>query len=145
MKFGIYTLGIESWMTKKDYPEIFKGMFEFGWGNGYILLPHNHPFYGIDYNSLSIDIHGGLTFGDYFSNSLFLDWIEDKEIFGDVNRDNFEMFDKYWMIGFDTSHFGDCKESCSKDFVINEVNNLLEQCLDDNIEGIKAYKDYYFI
>ena len=95
MKFGIYTLCIENWMVKKNYPEDFKSIFEYGWGNGYILLPHNHPFYGRDYNELNIDAHGGLTFGEYFSDNRFLEWIEDREIFGDVDRENFEKFDKY--------------------------------------------------
>ena len=72
MKFGIYTLYIENWMTKKKYPELFKGMFEYGWGTGYVLLPHNHPFYGVHYDDLNISIHGGLTYGNYFSNSKFL-------------------------------------------------------------------------
>ena len=143
MKFGIYTLYIENWMTKKKYPELFKGMFEYGWGTGYVLLPHNHPFYGVHYDDLNISIHGGLTYGNYFSNSKFLEWIEDRDFFGSVNLENFEKFDKYWMIGFDTNHFGDNIESCSKEFVMNEVDKLLDQCLDDSIEGIEKYKTLY--
>jgi hypothetical protein len=142
-----YTLGLENWMTKKYYPELFKGLFEYGWGNGYVLLPHNHPFYGQDYNDLEvprfINIHGGLTFSDYFSNTRFLEWIENREIFGNVNKDNFEKFDRYWMIGFDTNHSGDNRENCSKEFVMKEIDKLLEQCLDDSIEGMKMYKNFY--
>ena len=47
------------------------------------------------------------------------------------------------MIGFDTNHSGDNLESCSKNYVMNEVNELLKQCLDDKIEGVKKYKSVY--
>ena len=101
MKFGIYILCIENFM--KRYPDYH---LNFGWGNGYILIPRNHPFYEKDNNNLNaydyINAHGGLTIGDYFSNIRFLEWIEDREIAGDVTKENFEKFDKYWMIGFDS-------------------------------------------
>jgi hypothetical protein len=47
------------------------------------------------------------------------------------------------MIGFDTAHHGDDLNICSKSYVANEVYELLEQCLDDNIEGMKKYKSVY--
>ena len=143
MKFGIYILCVENWMVKKNYSEDFKSIFEYGWGNGYVLLPHNHPFYGRDYNELNIDAHGGLTFGEYFSDTIFLEWVEDREIIGDVNKENFQKFDKYWMIGFDTNHFGDNENSCSKKYVSNETCSILEQSLDDDIEGMRKYKSFY--
>ena len=53
MKFGIYTLVIEGFMSKfrYDHPELKLvlefGWGKFGWGNGYVLLPNDHMFYNI--------------------------------------------------------------------------------------------------
>ena len=30
-----------------------------GWGNGYVLIPRGHPWYGVDYDQISCDVHGG--------------------------------------------------------------------------------------
>ena len=143
MKFGLYTLLIENHFKKfGGGTHKFKIPFEFGWGNGYVLLPSNHPLYGVDYDSIAVDVHGGLTFSDNF-NTRFLEWIENREIDGDVTRENFEKFDNYWMIGFDTGHSGDGLDTCPKSYVMNETNNLLEQCLSDDIEGMRRYKAVY--
>ena len=140
MKFGIYTLIIESHLRVR-LPGF--GKFDFGWGNGYVLIPHNHPFYGVNYDELALDAHGGLTYGEKFKETRFLEWVECREIDGDITRENFEKFQNYWMIGFDTAHSGDNLDDCSKVYVMNETNNLLEQCLDDNIKGMKKYKSVY--
>jgi len=31
-----------------------------GWGNGYVALPKNHPCFGKDYDSIAVNIHGGI-------------------------------------------------------------------------------------
>jgi hypothetical protein len=142
MKFGLYTLLIENHMRKQMVGVPFH--FEFGWGNGYVLLPHNHPLYGKNYNDIDVvDIHGGLTFSESFDIKRFPEWIADLEIDGDVTRENYEKFNNYWMIGFDTAHHGDDLNICPKSYVANEAYELLEQCLNDNIEGIKKYKSVY--
>lgn len=140
MKFGLYTLLIESPLRVR-LPGF--GKFDFGWGNGYVLLPYNHPLYGVDYDSIAVDVHGGLTFSEYFDVDRFHEWIENREIGGDITRENYEKFNNYWMIGFDTAHSGDGLDTCSKDYVMNETNNLLEQCLSDDIEGMRRYKAVY--
>lgn len=138
MKFGLHTLLIES-----HFKRLPRFHFDFGWGNGYVLLPYNHPFYGVHYDDISVSIHGGLTFSEYFDVERFSEWIGNREILGDVTRDNFEKFSNYWMIGFDTAHSGDDLESCSREFVLSETNDLLEQCLSDGIDGMKKYKSIY--
>lgn len=150
MKFGIYTFVIESHIRRKLALELaelesLKLSFKYdtGWGNGYVLLPPNHPFYGKDYDDLAITAHGGLTFGSKFDSEYFLEWIKDLQIEGDVNVENFQNFDDYWMIGFDTGHYGDDIINCPLQYVINETENILYQCLDDNIKGIKKYKSFY--
>src|SRR5260221_8568664 len=31
---------------------------------GYVAVPPGHPWHGADYNDVSADVHGGLTYGD---------------------------------------------------------------------------------
>ena len=146
MKHGIYTLILDSHLKGlREFRESLSSnyLFEFGWGNGYVLLPSNHPFYGKDYEVIDVDIHGGLTFGKTFDSGHFLEWIKGREVLGDVTRENYNKFDGYWIIGFDTNHFNDNMIKCTKDYVISETDSLLEQCLDDNIKGIKKYKYIY--
>lgn len=77
---------------------------EVGWGNGYVLLPTNHPFYGIDYDDINVRVHGGLTYGQKFDSSNFFNQIKGLKYFGDLTEENCKKFEGYWMIGFDTAH-----------------------------------------
>ena len=138
MKLGLYTLQIESHLMR--IPGFY---FDFGWGNGYVLLPHNHPFYGKHYDDIGVGVHGGLTFSDYFDADHFLEWIGNREFDGDVTLENYKKFDNWWMIGFDTAHAGDNLSTCSKEYVISETNEMIEQCLSDDIRGIRKYKSVY--
>ena len=142
MNFGLYTLVIENHFRKT-----FSGggfAFDFGWGNGYVLLPLNHPLYGVDYNVLNVNVHGGLTFGEKFEANNFPLWVRDSEIDGDVTMENCQQFDGYWMFGFDTSHYGDTLITCPKNYVMRDTKELLEQLLDDDIENMKRYKSIYY-
>lgn len=138
MKFGCYTLVIENHM--KRFPGFY---FDFGWGNGYVLLPYNHPFYNVHYDDINVNIHGGLTYSSQFEPDNFLKWTNNLKIDGDVTLDNFRKFENYWMIGFDTGHSGDSMDSCPKYYVMNEVLNLLCQCIDDKVKGMDKYKLSY--
>ena len=55
---------------------------QLGYNLGYIRIPNGHYFYGVDYNNIRVDVHGGLTFSS-------------------LGEDN------SWIIGFDTAHIGD--------------------------------------
>lgn len=140
MKFGLHILLIESHLRVR-LPGF--GKFDFGWGNGYVLLPYNHPFYGVHYDDIDANVHGGLTFSDYFDVERFPEWVKNREIGGDITMENYKNFDKYWMIGFDTAHSGDGLDTCPKSYVMSEATDLLEQCLSDSINGIKKYKSVY--
>ena len=139
MKFGIYTLQIENHL-RRLMRETYS---DFGWGNGYVLLPHNHPLYDVHYDDISVNVHGGLTFSERFDSENFLEWIKDLDFHGDVTLENYQKFEGYWMIGFDTAHYGDDLISCSEHYVVNETEDLLEQCLSDGIDGMKKYKQLY--
>lgn len=92
-----------------DYNE----MYDTGWGNGYVIIPKEHPLYKVDYNELydTIDVHGGLTFSRFV----------------EAGQQPWDLSKKSWVIGFDTDHYGDTLENCPKEYVIDEIKNMIEQ------------------
>ena len=52
---------------------------------GYVIVPHNHPWFGKSWDNLSADVHGGLTY------------------YREEGSD--------WVIGFDCAHSGDLSPS----------------------------------
>lgn len=85
-----------------------------GYGNGYVVLPPEHPYHGIDYDDIPVHVHGGLTFGEYADN---LNWQELDE--SDKGG---------WVIGFDTAHIGDDLEKWpDKQSVLKETAELKDQ------------------
>ena len=98
-------------------------VIEHGWGNGYVAIPKSHPIFNKlpkDYNEIDVDIHGGLTFGE---EATFIDG-EITPIIGNVIIDK-----PYFVIGFDTVHFGDNMYKWTKEKVIEETKNLYDQIL----------------
>ena len=104
---------------------------------GYVGVNKGHLCFGVHYDDLCIDIHGGLTFSGHRTN-----------------YDNYTEIDlgldEVWWIGFDCSHYGDYTPiiehllkdmDCLKnfgvyrdiDFVKNECKKLAKQ--------IKEYKN----
>ncbi len=80
-------------------------LMETGWGNGYVALPEGHKFYGTPYDDVDVEIHGGLTYG------------ETEEIDG---KD-------YWVLGFDCCHYRDNKQTNTEQWLITEVQDLVNQ------------------
>ena len=79
--------------------------FDTGWGNGYIGVPKEHPWYEKYYmdieNEYDVDIHGGLTYS------------------------GFEDDDKcFWWVGFDTAHVGDTLRDWPRSRVEEEAQRL---------------------
>lgn len=91
-----------------------------GWGNGYVIIPENHPFYGIDYNVINrfVRVHGGLTYSKLCT--------EDSLNFFKLNHEDLNK----WIIGFDTAHAGDNEVTWNKGAVQSEADNLLAQVLE---------------
>ena len=87
--------------------------FEHGYACGYVAIPKGHKYYGVDYDDIDVDVHGGLT-----HSAL---------VVGDENYDVFKDYVGYWVVGFDTCHAGDNLINCSKEFVIEESKRLLNQ------------------
>lgn len=103
------TIIIENtWLTR--------GLINFGWGNGYVLIPEGHPCHGKHYEKIKVDVHGGLTFSETVNDDT-LKWCDQltKEDTGS------------WLVGFDTCHFSDSLESWPKEKVQDEADRLMKQ------------------
>lgn len=95
---------IKTARVKCDWPETIRG----GWGNGYIGVPPDHPYHGLDCDAINISIHGGLTYA------------------GKKNPKT-KTKDGYWWIGFDTMHHYDDPASYDLNFVEAEIARMLRQ------------------
>jgi hypothetical protein len=81
-----------------------------GWGNGYIGVPSDHPWFGVDYDEIhaahdDLRVHGGLTYSDHYNCG---EKCEDKN---------------YWWVGFDTAHECDGPH-LNEAYVDGEIDNL---------------------
>jgi hypothetical protein len=97
---------------------MYDAFLDAGWGNGYVAIPPTHPAYKMDYDTLlyAIDVHEGLTYFD----------------FGDgVNAPK-----DWWVLGFDTKHYGDNLKYWSKEAVEAETKRLFCQLLDIELGGL---------
>jgi hypothetical protein len=84
-----------------------------GYGNGYVVLPPEHPYHGRDYEEIPVPVHGGLTFAESADN---LNWEELDE--GDKGG---------WVIGFDTKHMRDNLDNWPKESVLKETAELKDK------------------
>lgn len=97
-------------------------MIEKGWGNGYVIIPEGHPLHGLDYDSIPVDVHGGLTWS--CSGEEFKELISAG---GGTEEELTEEDLKGWVVGFDTAHYGDSMEKWPQEAVYEEAENLAKQ------------------
>ena len=95
-----------------------RDIVDFGWGNGYVVIPKGHPLNGIDYEEIhdlipSLEVNGGLTFSKSAND---LNWDE-------LPSDS----EDGWVVGFDTAHDWDTLEMWSKEAVMEETKKLKTQ------------------
>ena len=104
---------IHPFVIANNHPEEVRKYMNFGWGNGYVKIPKEHPWYGEDYDYLQdVDVHGRLTYSDGCHVG-----------FGIISQEE-EDNKTYWIIGFDTNHSGDDPFSCSEEYVMYEAIKL---------------------
>lgn len=100
---GILPMYLKESPFKKQ--TIVDSPFDFGWGNGYVGLPKWHPWFKIEYDNIPVDVHGGLTYSNLYKE------------------------EDLWIIGFDTAHYMDNMINCSFEYVKQETEKLMKQCL----------------
>ena len=51
-------------------PITWLSIINHGYANGYIALPEDHPWHGMDYYDIPVKVHGGLTFGQMITDEI---------------------------------------------------------------------------
>lgn len=99
-----------------------------GYANGYVAIPKEHPLYGISYDDVDIDVHGGLTFAEKSEvvNDLF-DKNKTEYLESELPNGYWVLGIGYWVFGFDTMHFMDNLDNCPREWCIAETNRLKQQ------------------
>lgn len=85
--------------------------------NGYVGVDKSHPSYGKDYDSVGVQVHGGLTYSREKLHCV------DEEVTGPL-----------WWFGFDTAHYMDLKP----------MQNEIDQKFAFNHEG-DTYKNLKYV
>jgi hypothetical protein len=127
------------------------GMFDHGWGNGYVAVPEGHPLFGKDYSAefqvtdkdkikfngnyigllcksledtgmISLDLLIDVHCGLTFSDDIDALPIDNAEFIGCKKPTG----SKYWVFGFDTCHCDDNESNWPKEKVIEETLKLKE-------------------
>ena len=98
---------------------LFMPSHNLGWGNGYVVLPKEHPLHGIHYNDIPeshyVWVHGGITYSESAKNCS-------KSVVEMLDLDGSE-----WVFGFDTAHGGDNAQNWSKSAVLAELQRFAAQ------------------
>lgn len=110
-------------VKKSHFRETFKKTqlkIDCGWGNGYVIIPKNHPWWNKPYEDLNneIYVHFGLTYGQIVTPSIIMSF-NTKEL----NDSHIGMY----LIGFDTGHYTDTLKLWPKKRVIEETQYLEKQ------------------
>ena len=95
----------------------------------YLGIPNNHPLANLDYDSVNVNCHGGLTFGQ----KGFIDKIDGKIL----------LSPSYYWYGYDYAHAGDCiyfLPKCSK-YVTQGKDWTLQEVIDDAEEAILSLNE----
>lgn len=104
-----------------------------GWGNGYVVIPQDHPLYCVDYDNINVHVHGGLTYAALVTREMLnTGWAQLDE--GDLDC---------WMIGFDTAHYNDNATTWPKERVQEELDDLVRQVESIQIEEVHTVYDKY--
>jgi hypothetical protein len=113
----------------------------FGYGNGYVAIPPDHPYYGMDESNKDLDwiqVHGGITYGSSIIDTYgeYAPMLQEAEsVFGRFTDPEekrtvgplIEIPKDYWLIGFDTCHGRDNRKNWDRDRLAEEVRWLHQQ------------------
>lgn len=97
-----------------------RGFMDFGWGNGYVVIPKGHPLHGKHYDDINshVDVHGGWTFSQEVDPEMAVKWEQLQT--SDIGS---------WIIGFDTAHSGDTLDKWPRESVEEETIRAYTQIL----------------
>jgi len=104
-----------TWWVEETEQHKALPLLERGWGNGYAVVPKGHPLYEVEspYESgCDLDINSEITFAGW------------RQHYGR----------EYWVIGFDTAHYGDNILRWPKEAVQREAKIFAEQIKKTNVK-----------
>lgn len=88
---------MDRWKIEKDFViDGFRCVIvgqRMGYRCGYVEIPADHKYYGVEYDKIDVDVHGDWTYSGYTHNNYPA-----------------EASNKSWWIGFDCGHLGDAKD-----------------------------------
>jgi hypothetical protein len=115
-----------------------------GWGNGYVLIPEDHPLYGMDNFSIEtgdgldnfLNVHGGITLTKVVDNHIIYNFAP--EFLDDQDKG-------CYIIGFDTAHSGDNPYDQDYEYVKNQTQHLHDQLVYyyENPKQVTKMKNYF--
>lgn len=93
---------------------------------GYVGLPEGNKYYGVHYDEIDLNVHGGFTFAGSFSG-------ERKSKCEDNNNN-------LWWIGFDCGHYGDYIPSMEEmfNYIDFDIEGAIEEDIYRNIDYVKS-------
>lgn len=105
----------------KEHNDILTRSLEYGWGNGYVAIPKEHPFFGKSYDEIDsvIDVHGGITFSKLLSKTN-----PEFKRHWDIKSSDMQ---NWWVFGFDTGHYGDDLQKWPKKAVEKETKRFAKE------------------
>jgi hypothetical protein len=114
------------WVDKSTgYPCIaLRNMHATGAWCGYVAIPTSHPYHGVNYNDIDLDVHGGLTYSRKCQGDAITGVCHESKDEDDV-----------WWLGFDCAHGNDIAplvscwfgEYCDLEYVKKECTKLAKQ------------------
>lgn len=107
---------LEKEIDYKGYKGFIKqsGIGEYKWRCAYVVIPKKNKLYERDYDKLSLDVHGGVTFSEY----------------GDAFSGGTEkLSDDDWVLGIDFSHGGDSIDYWTLDKVETELKHFIDEVI----------------
>lgn len=109
MKIKTYTIDRNTFMPEHNM----------GWGNGYVVLPEEHPLHGLGYydipESHEVDVHGGITYAETAANC------------SDEVKERLGLDGSEWVFGFDTAHGSDTPQRWTRETVQVELERFAKQ------------------
>lgn len=119
----------ESWLDSPRGTKVMLSdqelVLDYGWGNGYVIILKDHPYWGLHDDELPyINVHNGITFADTVNR--FFDCLHperEKELKDMVQSLPLE-YKSGWVLGFDTMYLNDNLKNWSKERVEEETKKL---------------------
>lgn len=111
---------LEKEIEYKGYKGFIKqnGMGEHKWRCAYVVVPKENKLYEREYNELSLDVHGGVTFSEY--GDVFS---------GRTDGELKTLKDDDWVLGIDFAHGGDSMDIWDLDAVEEELKHFIDEVI----------------